>query len=157
MNSQELYLNICQIISEGERTPMTWPTDFNRNIAVHVSRSSQGRNISHITVEFTGIRAKFLSCLMFDGSSDYGTGVHTFAMPRIKTTIQQKALGCLSVLEYLIDNDHLQADMAFFREKVIADLTGGVGDTLIKYDKMCAASRRYLAETAQGKNSDIAA
>ncbi len=148
MNAQELYLNISQVVSAGDTSPMTWPTDYEREAVVHVSRSSQQGNISHITIEFSGIRAKFLSCLIFDGTSNHGTGVHNFAMPRIRTTVQQKALGCLSVLQYLIDNGHLDADFAFFREKIMSDLNGGVGDTLLKYDLMCKASEKYLAHRA---------
>lgn len=155
MNAKELYLNICQVVSAGEAAPMTWPNDYDREAVVHVSRSSNGNNISHITVEFAGIRAKFLSCLIFDGTGDYGTGVHNFAMPRIRTTVQQKALGCLSVLNYLTANGYIKADFEFFRDKIVADLNGGVGDTLIKYDQMCKLSKLHIER--QKESASIAA
>lgn len=144
MNAQELYLNICQVVSAGEAAPMTWPNDYDREVAIHVARSCDNFNISHITTEFKGIRAKFLSCLIFDGTGDYGTGVHNFAMPRIRTTVQQKALGCLSVLDYLTSNGYISSSFEFFRDKIVADLNGGVGDTLIKYDQMCKLSKLHI-------------
>lgn len=157
MNAQELFLNIAQVVSAGEAAPMTWPTDYKRQAVVHVSRSAQQGNISHITVEFTGVRAKFLSCLIFDGAGNYGTGVHSFAMPRIRTSVQQKALGCLSVLQYLIDNGHLDAQFSFYQDKIVSELNGGVGDTLIKYEAMCNASRDYLAARAESEKASNSA
>lgn len=151
MNAKELFLNISQIVSAGEAGPMTWPTDFNREAVVHISRSAKQGNISHITLEFAGVRAKFLSCLIFDGAGNHGTGVHSFAMPRIRTTVQQKALGCLSVLNYLIDNNHLDAEFSFYADKIMSEINGGVGDTLLKYEAMCQASRDYLAAYGEGR------
>lgn len=149
MNSQELFVNLCQIIST-EETGMTWPTDYDREAVVHVSRSARrgaDQQISHITIEFAGVRAKFFCCILFDGSGPYGASFREFAMPRIRTTINQKAMGFLSVIEYLVSNGYLGCDsnFEFFREKVIADLNGGVGDTLIKYDQIKARTRRHLA------------
>lgn len=148
MNSKELYLNISQVVSAGEDGPMTWPTDFDRQAVVHVSRSSNNGNISHVTVEFAGIRAKFLCCLIFEGTGDYGTGVHNFAMPRIRTNLQQKAIGCLSILQYLIDNHYIVANFEFFRDKIVSELNGGVGDTLIKYDAVCQRSKDHIVRSA---------
>ena len=142
MNSKQLYVNISQIISSDE-TGWAMPTDFDREAIVHISRASNN-NISHITMEFAGIRAKFLSCIIFDGSGNYGTSVHNFAMPRLKLSLHQKALAALSLLQFLIDEGHLDANFDFFREKICSDLNGGVGTTLIKYDRMCELSARYL-------------
>jgi hypothetical protein len=143
MNSQELYLNISQIISNQE-TGLEWPSDYDREAVVHVSRASNENQISHITLEFAGVRAKFFSCIMFDGSGDHGVGVHSFAMPKLKLTLPQKALAALSVLQYLIDQNMINANFKFYREKICAELNGGVGHTLTKYDLICKASRDYL-------------
>lgn len=143
MNSKELYLNICQIISiDG----MTWPqeSEYEREAIVHVSRSSNKTSISHITLEFAGVRAKFFCCILFDGSGDYGVGVHSFAMPKLKLTLPQKALASLSILKYLIDSGRLSANFEFYRERICTDLNGGVGDTLIRFDALCAKSVTYL-------------
>jgi hypothetical protein len=150
VNSKELYLNICQIISlDG----MTWPqeSEYNREAVVHVSRSSNNKSISHITLEFSGVRAKFFCCILFDGSGDYGVGVHSFAMPKLKLTLPQKALASLSILKFLIDSRRLDANFEFYRERICTDLNGGVGDTLIRFDALCMKSAQYLEHKEKGR------
>lgn len=145
MNSKQLYLNICQIISTDE-TGFSWPTDYDRPAIVHVSRSSNDKSISHITLEFSGIRAKFFSCILFDGTGDYGVNVHNFAMPRLKLGLPQKALFALSMLSFLIEENYLNANFDFFREKICSDLNGGVGNILNRFDFICRKTDDYLKE-----------
>ena len=149
MNSQKLYLNLAQIVAlDGE--DLVNPSDYTREILVHVSRGSQNNFISHITLEYKGLKAKFFCCLTFDGSGNYGTGVHNFAMPRIKTTIQQKALACLSVLEFLIVNGYLgDSDFEYFKEKVLSETTGSSIALIRKYEEISLVSEDFLFKQAQ--------
>ena len=143
MNSKELYTNLCQIIvPEGGR--VTWPTDFHREAIVHVARNNKNSAISHITVEFHGIRAKFLCCLLFDGTGDSGVSVHGFAMPRIKLSVPQRALAAMSVLQFLVDGGWLKADFNFIRERICSDVNGGTGSTSAEYDIISAHSVHYV-------------
>lgn len=149
MNSQQLYLNLAQIVAiDGE--DLVNPSDYTRELLVHISRGSQNNSISHITLEFKGLKAKFFCCLTFDGSGNYGTGVHNFAMPRIKTTIQQKALACLSVLQYLIDAKHLgDSDFEYFKEKILSETSGASIALIRKYEEISLVSEDFLLKTKQ--------
>src|SRR5579872_3004485 len=154
MNSKQLYVNICQIISTDE-TGMVWPQDYDRECVVHVSRSSNDSSISHITLEYAGIRAKFFCCIVFDGTGNYGVTAHSFAMPKLKLTLPQKALVALSVLSYLIETKHLDANFEFFREKICTDLNGGVGNTLSRFDLISFNSLEYLDRQMDGRKVGI--
>jgi hypothetical protein len=148
MNSKEVFMNIYQILSSEQA--ISFPEDFDRELVVHVSRAAQG-NISHITLEFAGIRAKFFSCLVFDGSGDLGTSLGNFAMPKMKLQLDQKAIILLTIIEYLIENNIIKANFEFFKARISDDLSGGVGPLIAKYDRVCKNSRDYIKSKEEGR------
>src|ERR1700758_352480 len=141
MNSKEVYLNIYQVLSNG---PVGQPDDFDREMIVHVGRASAG-NVSHITTEFAGIRSKFFCCIVFDGSGDMGCSLNSFAMPKMKLLREQRAFIFLTLLEYMITNGILKADLAYFKECASLEFNGGVGKFFEQYDRICKNSRAYIA------------
>jgi hypothetical protein len=140
MNSKELYCNLYQIL---DGTGRSYPEDFDRPLHLHVSRASGG-NISHITTEFGGVRAKFFCCLMFDGSGDTGTGLPYFAMPKVKLTTHQRAAMALSTIQYLIEARVINGDMNYFKEKIFSELNGGIGSFLAYYERLCRSSAAHV-------------
>lgn len=140
MNSKEVYMNIYQVLSDRAQS---YPMDFDRKLEVHVGRASAG-NISHITLEFYGVRAKFFSCITFDGSGDHGCNLSGFAMPKMKLDIKPRAIVFLTLLEYLIDTGVLKANFEYFKECVAMEMNGGVGDLPSQYDRVCKNSRDYI-------------
>ncbi len=148
MNSKELYVCIAQILSTTVDITRPTKTDYTREAKVVVSANHLNgygaSNISHATIEFSGVRAKFLCSLIFDGAGSHDTSVHNFSMPRQKMSMEQKALACLAVVQYLIDQEYIVADMNFFKEKFHFDVSGGVGDLLKKYESLVASSKHFL-------------
>jgi hypothetical protein len=136
MNSKVLYLNICQILATSDNAVPPWPKDYDRPIVVHVGRSTNNDAISNITVEYAGVRAKFFCGLLFDGTGDYGVSARDFFMPRVKLSIQQKALLTLSLLYFLITNGKIDATTDYFREKISSDINGGAGNVLEQFDSI---------------------
>lgn len=142
-----VYLNIHQVIANREYDVFdgVTKTDFSRPISINVSRNSNhGKDISHVTVEFAGIRAKFFCCLTFDGTGDHGASLANFAMPKLKLNASQKLVVMLSIINYMIEVGHLQADAEFYAEKLAGDLNGGVGNILSKYDAIQNNSLLYI-------------
>lgn len=137
MNSKELYVTICQILAMGSNETIR-PTaeEFSRPASIQLAHNHGTGIISHATVEFVGVRAKFLCTIIFDGAGPHDTSVHNFNMPRTKLSMDQKALMCLAVVEFLIDQKALKADFNFIREKVLFDINSGVGSILRTYDNL---------------------
>lgn len=151
MNAKQLFLNISQILDvEDKVNPFPFVSDMgdvpHEEPEVHIA-TNHGSNISHITLEYYGEqRAKFFTCLVFDGSGDRGTDTNMIAMPRVKITMFQKALLALSVLDYLCARNLIDADFEFFRAKIAAGLNGGSNRILAVYDDMCRRSIDALAD-----------
>jgi hypothetical protein len=152
MNSKEVYMNTFQVLMDRV---VAYPTDFDRELVVHVSRASAG-NISHITMEFAGMRSKFFSCIMFDGSGDMGCGITSYAMPKSKVMVDKRALLCLTMLEYLIDTGVLKADFEYFKERISHEIQGGASDILQRYEVLSRNSRNYIKSKEAELSRDVA-
>ena len=149
MNSKELFLNIYQVKSDPSLNfsfPLHGINHYDRAVDVHVARNS-GRNISHISLEFSGVKASFLCLLMFESPNDNGVGLYGFAMMRVKLTLPQKALILLSCLNFLIDNNFLDVNFDYFREKIAMDLNDSDQYILQQYDKLLSSSKGYIKKT----------
>lgn len=151
MNKHQLYLNIYQITgnADGNATIDCPPEDLARMLAVHVARNSGGE-ISYITMEFTGVRSRFLCSLLFDGTGDQGTGLMNFSMPKVKLNNRQKALVLLSCLELLIDQKILHASMDYFKERISNEYGNGQVAILGQYDVRNALSIEYINARQNG-------
>lgn len=152
MNSKVLYMNLYQVLST-ELSTRDAPSDFDRPLFVHVSRNNGagGDELSHVTLEYAGVRSKFFCCLTFDGSGDAGTGLGHFAMPKMKITLTQKALMLLGVLEYLTTHSYITASFDYLLERVSMDLDGGLCDLRGKYAVLCRNSRAYIEAKEKGQ------
>lgn len=121
MNKQALYLAIYQATNNTNAiADITNVKDFQRSLAVHIARNS-GEEISHITLEFTGPRSRFLCSILFDGSGDMGTGLDNFAMPKVRLHARQKAVILLACLEFLTEAGVLAAQFEYFRERIAGE------------------------------------
>jgi hypothetical protein len=121
---QVLYLQLAQIVAGVPINAgfLPKPEEYGADLALHIGYNS-GENISHITMEFRdAYRAKFLVCILFDGSGDKGTGLSGVAMPKVKLPRELKALVALSCLTYLCSRGHLKADPEYFRMKIADEL-----------------------------------
>ncbi len=147
MNSKELFINIHQIKSDPG-LKFNYPLNINhydKQISVYVARNS-GSHISHITMEFIGVRARYLCVLTFNTPNDMGIGLYGLAMMHVKLTLPQKALVLLSCLNYLIDNKILDADLQYFKEKIAMDLNDTDHVIVEQYEKVCIATNNFLNE-----------
>jgi hypothetical protein len=124
MDTQTLYLQLAQIVAGVPINAgfLPKPEEYDSILSLHIARNS-GENISHITMEFKSEhRAKFLVCILFDGSGDKGTGLSSVAMPKVKLPRELKALVALSCLTYLCKKRHLDASPDYFRSKIVDEL-----------------------------------
>lgn len=146
MNSKELYVAICTILSlETNNTTKPKRADYMRYAQSSVSYNHKHNVASMATLEYAGTRANFQCIILFDGAGGNDTSIHNFFMPRQKLNIHQKALMALSVLDYLIGEDQIDdADFDFIREKFQFDANGGVGNLLEDYDKLKAAAVAFV-------------
>ena len=167
MNSKQLYVMICMAIAK-ENKPNAYNPSFHemsasvRTQIAYNHQAAEGSNISYATLEFSGIRAKFLCTLIFDGAGEHDTSVHNFSMPRQKLNPQQKALVCLAFMEYMTTSKGgeplIAADFNFIREKIQFNVNGGVGDLLHEYDEMRNAAFEYVErKTVLAQQKSIAA
>lgn len=173
MNSKQLYVMICSIISQETTVPYKPSVrEFSAPVDYHIAYN-HGKNsdvISHASVEFKGVRAKFLSILTFDGAGPSDTAIYNFNMLRQKLSLDQKALMCLAVMEFLTHKPTppvacgwpiVDADFELLREKIQHAVSGGVGDILERYDLMRESAFIYVeqkTEFAQARvNAIIAA
>lgn len=142
-----VYLNIHQVICNRDYDIFedVAKADFKRPIAIHVARNSgNGNQISHVTAEFVGLRAKFFCCMTFDGTGDHGTSLASFAMPKLKLNASQKLVIMMSIINYMIHRGYINADSEFYAEKLSSELNGGVGNILSKYDTIQNNSLLYI-------------
>lgn len=136
-------MNIHQALLIDNPLLPAFPKDFSRPLVVHISKSSSG-NISHVTTEFSGVRAKFFCCIVFDGSGDFGVGLGSFAMPKTKLTQAQKAVMLLSIIEHLISIGALPKNFEFYKDRIASEFSGGVGNILDRYKAISENSMRYI-------------
>jgi hypothetical protein len=147
MNSSEAFLNFHQILS---RNISDRPDDFHRPCRAHIARNSSN-NISHITIEFAGPRAKFLSVITFDGSGDMGTRTTNLFMPKVKLDPLPRALSLLTCMDYLISIKHLDATMDYFYEVVSFEVSRGTSQLKKRYEDLCAKSHDYIQAHEAGE------
>jgi len=143
VNKHVLYLNLYQVAtSDNCDAPLIHVTDFDREVSVLASRNSSGR-LSHIAIEFAGLKSKFLCSLVFDGSGELGIDINGFAMPRVKLRQKQKAMALLSCLEFLKDQDVVQFDIEFMADRIGAELTNGSVSFFHQYKRMTERSANH--------------
>lgn len=144
MNRQELYLSICQAIGTDNAKPgLEKITDFDRPCTVVIARNSSG-NISNISIEFTGYKARFLCSVLFDGNGDQSTGFSNFSMPKVKLNPRQRATVLLCCLKFLIDNGLIAADINYFCDRVVAEHSLGQGEFIANWEAVLLASKAYI-------------
>lgn len=148
MNSSKvLYINMFQLLADNE-TIRQHPSveDFNRKCFVTVTHNAGPSTglLSAVLMEFAGQRTKFVSLLTFDGSGSYGASLNSFSMPRQKLTLLTKALLTLSVLDYLIKWNYIDAEFDFYIDKISHDFDGGVCDIRKRYADLCRRSEEYI-------------
>lgn len=157
MDQKKLFINIAQAVAlNAPAFSSPTPGEYSRPVAVHVARNTHNGNISHITLEFKGVRTKFLCVAMFDGFGNYGASVNGFVMPRMKLTLEERVLIALSVFEFLCTNSDspftgeafLVADFEEYKEKFISEIKGGVNNLAEQYRRISSISDQIL----EGKN-----
>lgn len=152
MDSKILFMNLHQIIGTRPSSNVR-PSDFSRELLVHVSRGAgDGRNISHVTIEFVGQVAKFYTCVMFDGSGDWGASIASFVMPRApRLNAFQKSLGLLSVIDYLAATGEISPSLFdFYKERIESEYSAGAGTIGDSYAVLKNNSRTYVASRENG-------
>lgn len=146
MTKQELYLSIYQIIGNfNADARLDGVTDFDRELSINVARNSGG-NISHITMEFAGLRSRYLCSILFDGNGDQDTCFENFAMPKVKLNGRQRCLVMLACLNFLIANDVIKADIAYFVERLTHDQRPSTVGILQHYDNVRRTTARYISD-----------
>lgn len=146
MNKQTLFLNIFQVSSDlCEKAAIPPHTDFDLNLQVHVARNSKNASISYITLEFAGVRSRFLCSILFNGSGDHDTCLANFSMPKRKIQSHQKAVALLSCLQFLVHNKVINASWADFCASVTADYYGP-NSVIADFDRITFKSREYIQE-----------
>lgn len=143
MTKQELYLTIFQAIGNpNANAQLLCVTDFDRDIAVNVARNSGG-NISHITMEFIGVRSRFLCSILFDGNGDQDTCFANFAMPKVKLNGKQRSIVMIACLDFLIDNGVIDASPSYFAERIVPE-HGAHPFALRQYAQLRFAAKSYI-------------
>jgi hypothetical protein len=144
-------MNIHQVLATRPSSEVR-PNDYNRELLVNVVKASgHGTQVSHITLEFIGLKGKFYQCLMFDGTGDWGASFGAFAMPGCRLQPYQKALILLSSLDYLISNGHLpHATFEFYLERIELEYSQGVGNLQESYELLKKNSEDYVAARDAG-------
>lgn len=160
MTKQELYLAIYQATGQQDGlAPLRKVFDFHRDVAVHKAKNSNG-NTSYITLEFSGLRSRYLCSILFDGSGELGVSVLNFAMPKVRLNHLQKALVLLACVEFLCGHFVLQPEnLEFYRQGISSEYGNGQTDLLIQFDQIKQVAANYLnankdsgwAETASWK------
>lgn len=146
MTRQELYLSIYQIIGTfNADARLDGVTDFDREIFINVARNSGG-NISHITTEFTGLRSRYLCSILFDGNGDQDTHFDNFAMPKVKLNGRQRCLVMLACLDFLIANKVLNADIAYFVERLTHDQRPSTVGVMQHYARVRCVAQSYISD-----------
>jgi len=146
MNKQSLFLNIFQATSDVcGGAAITPHLEFDLPLEVHVGRNSKNGAISHITLEFAGIRARFLCSILFNGSGPHDTCLANFHMPKRKLQSHQKAYVLLSCLDFLTSQGVVETSMADFCASVEADYTGPHA-ILPHFYALTAKSERYVED-----------
>jgi hypothetical protein len=155
MNSKEVFMTIHRALSIDNTYFGINSEDISRKLVIHVSRSSGNNNVSHITTEFAGVRAKFFCCLVFDGSGDSGISLQGFAMPKVKLALSQKAIVMLAILEYLTAHGYIDADMNFFKDRVASEFSGGTGNIVQRYEAILKDAQKNVSNLAKNPSSKI--
>lgn len=144
MTKQELYLALYQATSTADAMPnIHGVDDFDRPLAVHLARNSNG-NLSYITMEFAGVRSRFLCSLIFDGNGDLGTGFSNFSMPKVKLNPRQRSIALLACLEFLIHNKLIDADFNYYAERVTVEHQTGRNGFMEHYRMIRGYSTAYI-------------
>lgn len=145
MNKQTLYLMIYQIISQEKAdAPLIDVFDFDRNLSINIGRNSDTK-VSYINLEFAGVKARYLTSFIFDGSGDNGCSLSNFAMPKLRISHLQKALVMLACLEFLITNKVLENmnSWEYFCDRVTYDFSNGNYGLKRHYDRLRAVAADY--------------
>ena len=148
MNKKILYLIIYQTIgNEKAEVPLINVYDYNRNLAIHIAKNSN-HNISYLTLEFTGHRARYLSSLVFDGNGDNACTLVNFAMPKTRISHMQKALVMLACLDFIISNNVIENMKSFeyFRDSICTEFANGNQALIRHYDKLKQKAEFYAKQ-----------
>lgn len=153
MNSKELYVAFCQVLSSNTNNPIR-PTfeDFSRPAKISIGLNHKDSTVSYAVLEFAGdTRAKFFCQMLFDGAGPNDTTVHNFTMPRQKLTMEQKGLMSLAMIDFLEEVGAVNFDFEIMREKINFGVNGGLGDLLFLYDQLSSHATRYVKENESNK------
>ena len=144
MTKQELYLSIFQIIgSFHSNAQLNKTIEFDRDLCVNVSRNSDGK-ISHITMEFIGIRARYLCSILFNGNGDQDTNFDNFAMPKIKLNAKQRSLAFLACMDFLISNKVISANLEYFVDRCVQDHLPRTADIMRHFEIIVCNARMHV-------------
>lgn len=148
MNKQELYFNLYQITGNSDaNSPLENITDFNRELSVIFQKNNEGR-ISGISMEFCGPKSRFHCSLIPDGVVQFGFGLNSLAMPRVKLNNVQRGLALLSCIEFLNSNDLIHVDVDYYLDRISTEAVNGQSFFLSSYRRICHDSRQYAREHA---------
>lgn len=148
MTKQELYFNLYQITGNNEASaPLQDITDFNRELAVIFQKNNEGR-ISGISLEFCGPKSRFHCSIIPDGPVQFGCGLNSLSMPRVKLNAIQRGLSLLSCLQFMNSNDIINVDFEYYLDRISTEAVNGQSFFLKRYRDICAGSLAYSREHA---------
>lgn len=149
MNKHYLYLSLYQALTiESCDAAIAHVEDFDRDLSVALLYNSSER-LSSVTLEFAGVKSRFLINLAFDGSGPQGIGLGGITLPHMPgARSKQKAFALLACIDFLIAEGYLRgADREFMAEKISAEYSQGSVAFLHQYDKLVTKAVHHATMT----------
>lgn len=149
MNKHYLYLSLYQALTvETCDASIAHVTDFDRELSLAMLYNSSER-LSAVTLEFAGVKSRFLITLAFDGSGPHGIGLGGISLPHMpQAKNKQRAIALLAALDFLIAEGMLPgADREFLAEKIGTEYSQGSVAFLHQYDKLVSKAVHHSTMT----------
>lgn len=151
MDHKELFVIISRALDVNLKGV---PEKYATPISVYAARN-HGKNTSHITLEYVGKEhAFYFCCFKFDGTGDRGTGLSAFAMPRHKLTTPQKYVIALAMIEYLISEGVINAQVEYYRDKLTTQFNSS-WSALAAYDALKRSVKLDIERHEQGAKARL--
>lgn len=149
MNHHELYLCLYQAVChENGDAPIQKVKDFERTLEVYIARNSN-TEISSVSFEFSGLKARFHCVLSFDGINDASIGLGGFFMPKVRLNSRQRVLALLSCLSFLIEAGLIDAEWPTVKDRIGAEFGNGAIGIYHQFDRQLEKAKLQATEAEE--------